>query len=197
MKENTDFYYDGIRSTDMGIVSCQVGNGLFSEPFLAEKQIKEITTKGREKPYFQGVKRAPLVFPLTLYFDEGFDEQKLRAVARWIDQDYYKPFYTTGNTERIWYCMLYNSSDLIHNGLEQGYITLTMRCNSSYTFSSFKITPIYDWSLSTTTFVETGKADFDLGTLDNLVSNADGTLTITETKSKWSDIPTPTLWSQV
>lgn len=197
MKEFTDFSYDGKTSTDMGLINCQVGSGLFSEPFVAEKQIKELTTKGRDKPYFQGVKRSPLVFPLTFYFEDGYDEQKIRDIANWIDQDYYKPFFTTGNTERIFYCMMHSSSDLLHNGLQQGYVNIQMRCDSSYTYSSTRISSIYDWSQVTTNFIETSQADFNLGTLDNLVSNSGGTLTITSTKGKWSDLATPTLWTEI
>lgn len=59
MKEGIEFYYDGIRSTDMGLSNVQITSGLFSETFIADREIDEVTVRGNDKPYFQGVKRSP------------------------------------------------------------------------------------------------------------------------------------------
>lgn len=146
MKEATDFYYDGKYSIDMGLINCNVSTGLLEEPFLAEKDIMEISIRGNDKPYFQGVKKSPLILNLSFAFIDRWDEQKIREVARWLNQDYYKPFYTTSNTNRIFYCMYTGSMELLHNGLKQGYINLQMRCNSPYSYSPTYISPVYDYS---------------------------------------------------
>ena len=41
------------------------------------------------------------------------------------------------------------STEIIHNGLKQGYITLTFRCDAPWAYTPFYITPIYDYSQNT------------------------------------------------
>jgi phage-related protein len=198
MKEGIDFYYDGIRSRDMGIFNVELNSGLFNEPFIAAREIKEIEIRGNDKPYFQGVKRSPLSFKLSFAFDGSYNEARIREVARWLDQDFYKPFYTTDNTERIFYCMLNSSSELLHNGLKQGYITLEMRCDSPFSYSPQFTSRTYFWDEAPITVTEKNvDSSFSVGSLDNLV--VDGTsknLKLDATKKKWSDVPTST-WNDL
>lgn len=135
MLEGINFSYDGIKSVDMGLLNVKIDGGMFEETFLPTREIQEKTTTGRDKPYFQRVRLSPLEFELSFAFEHYYDERLIREVARWLQQDYYKPFYTTDNPSRIFYCMLNGDSNLIHNGLRQGYITLTMRCDSSYSYT--------------------------------------------------------------
>lgn len=138
MLEGLYFNYDGINSQDMGLYNVKVDSGLFEEPFLADRTIIETKIARRDTPYFHAVEREPYRFEVSFFFEDTYDSDKIRAVARWLNQDYYKPFYTSDNPNRIYYCMPEQSSSLIHNGLKQGYITLTMRCDSPYAYS-----PIY------------------------------------------------------
>lgn len=135
MKEGVHFVYDNIKSIDMGLVNCQISGGMFEEAFLANRDISEISISGKDEPYFQEVRFSPLSFDLTFAFEYSYDERKVREVARWLNQRYYKPFYTVDNPNRVFYCMLVGDSSLIHNGLKQGYITLTMRCDSPYSYT--------------------------------------------------------------
>lgn len=150
MREGIDFYYDGIRSSDMGLIHVNVGSsGMLEEPFLSTREIYEVKTKGNPQPYLFLVEKNPLSFTVSFAFENRYDEQLIRKVARWLDADYYKPFYTTDNPDRWWYCMPSEDSFLIHNGLKEGYLSLTMRCDSPYSYSRIYTLPVLDLSANT------------------------------------------------
>jgi len=129
---------EAVHSSNLGIINVQVQSGLFSEVFLPTKTINETKIRGRDVPYPQGVEYSPLEFPLTLFFDEGYDSKKIREVARWLCKDYYAPLIFDSNPERIFYAQFVNESKLNHNGCNEGYVELTVRCNSPFTYSHFK-----------------------------------------------------------
>ncbi len=135
MQESLEFVFDNERSSDMGVIQVATNSGLFTEQFVANKSIREEKVPGNDIPYFYGVEREPLSFPLKLWFEGGFDEEKIRKISRWIDQQFYKPFYTVSNPNRIFYCMSVDSSEHIHNGIKDGFLQLNMRCNSPYVYS--------------------------------------------------------------
>lgn len=143
IKESLYFTYDGIKSLDMGILNVNVSTGLQEEPFISERYIKEIKIKGRDKPYFQELEKSPLILNLSFAFEETWDSNKIRQITRWLCQDYYKPLYFSDDNTRIFYCMPVESSTLIHNCLKQGYINLTMRCDSPYAYSPVYNSEIY------------------------------------------------------
>ncbi|ALS22317.1 phage tail domain-containing protein [Paenibacillus naphthalenovorans] len=194
MKEGIDFYYNGIYSVDMGLINCKIDSGFFEEPFLSERQIKEIIIRGNEKPYFQEVQRSPLEFSLTFAFEDYYDNVRIREVARWLDQDYYRPFYTSDNPERIFYCMLVSDSQLLHNGLKMGYVQVKFRCDSPYSYSPFKTSKIYDWNETPFTFTDN---NFSNGELVGVKVNDNGQLILNETKPKWINIPPSTTWNDL
>jgi phage-related protein len=153
MIENLDFYYDGISSIDMGLINVQTDSGLFKEQLLPNRNIEEVKIRGNDKPYFQDLTFEPLEFSLTFGFSESFDTDKLRSVARWLNQDYYKPFYFSDRIDRIFYCMPVGETMLNHNGLGEGYVTLKMRCDGAYSYTNMFETPTYN-STSTTTYTD-------------------------------------------
>src|SRR5690606_24020937 len=134
------------KSVDMGLFNCNVDGGMFEEVFVASREIKEVTVAGNDKPYFQKVIYSPLEFNLTFAFEHYYDEKRIREVARWLCQEYYKPFFTVDNPNRIFYCMMKGDSKLVHNGLKQGYITLTMRCDSPYSYTPYLYKENYKFS---------------------------------------------------
>lgn len=164
MKEGVHFVYDNIRSIDMGLVNCQVSGGMFEEAFLAGREISEKQISGKDKPYFQEVRLSSLSFELTFAFEYVYDEEKIRKVARWLSPDYYKPFYTIDNPSRVFYCMPSGDSNLVHNGMKEGYITLTMKCDSPYSY-----TPVY--INNNNVFLST---DLTTNVLDNTFNSGDG-----------------------
>lgn len=194
MKEGIDFYYDGVYSLDMGLINCKVDSGFFEEPFLSQREIHEVSVRGRDKPYFQGVKCSPLSFSLTFAFVDYYDEEKIRAVARWLNSNTYKPFYTSDNPERIFYCMLESDSTLLHNGLKQGYVNLKFRCDSPYSYSPVYTSKLYEWDEVPVTF---GESTFSNGTLTNVMTDGNGDLILSSAKMTWQNIPSTMTWKDL
>lgn len=187
MLEGIHFSYAGIKSSDMGLINVKIDGGMFEEPFLPTRQIEEIKVRGRDKPYFQEVRLEPLSFNLSFAFEYGYDEAKIREVARWLCQSYYQPFYTIDNPDRIFYCMIEGDSSLIHNGLKQGYITLTMRCDSPYSYSP-KYTKENVTFGSTKAVNSINDTTFNSGIGYNVKVNSNGELEIEKTSIAWSSL---------
>lgn len=135
MFEATGFSYDGISSDDMGVAVVNPGTGLFKENFLAPRKIVEKSVAGRNTNYFVRVEESPLSFPLTIYIEDWERRNNLRAIARWLDQEEYKPFWFSTTPDRVMFCLVEGSPQLIHNGIKDGYITLNIRCNSPFMYS--------------------------------------------------------------
>jgi predicted phage tail component-like protein len=144
--ESLYFSFAGRRSTDFGIMNVSVSSGLYEEPFLSRRNIKETYVRGRYKPYFIEVEREPKTFQLSFVFEETWNDQLIREVARWLNVDYYEPLSFSENMDIVYYAMPVDDIPLIHNGLKQGYLTLTMRCDSPFAYSHDQVTPWYDFS---------------------------------------------------
>ena len=87
MLESLGFNFDGMHSSQLGILNVYVEAGLFQEVFLPTRAINEVVIRGRDIPYLQGVSLSPLEFPVKIAFEEGFDSQKIREVARGLCKD--------------------------------------------------------------------------------------------------------------
>jgi len=162
--ESLYFMYDGISSIDMGIINCSVDkSGMQSEAFFAESEIKEVSTKYNDRPFFQGIIRKPIVLPLQFAFLDTWDDDKLRATARWLCQDYYKEMSFSDNPDIKYYTIANSTVDLVHNSLKQGYLNINFRNIDNYKYSSTFLSPIYDFSVNNLTtviqFINNGDVD--------------------------------------
>lgn len=128
------FTFDGISSEEFGINLVEEDSGLKTDVFLPTRNL--IITSAKNREYFQGIREEPLQFPLHLYLKDWQNFDNLRQIARWLNTDYYKPLYFNENPSKIYYAMIEGTSNLFHNGLKDGYITLNLRCNSPYSYSS-------------------------------------------------------------
>lgn len=147
IKSSLNFFYDGKSSADFGIVNVLVGNsGMYEESFMANKVIRETKARGAYKPYFHGVDLEPLQFELSFAFLDTWDSTKIKKVALWLSQKEYKPLYFEENPNMIYQCMPIDDMTIIHNGLQQGYIKLKMRCDSPYAYSMYHVSQLYDYS---------------------------------------------------
>lgn len=143
IKSSLNFYYDSQDSQTFGISNVSVSTGMYEEPFVAPKEIIKQEIRGRTKPYHSGIKRSSIILNLSFAFNETWNNQKMRDVKNWLDQDFFKPLMIPADPNdstdfnRVYYCMLTSdSSKLIHNGLMQGYVDgLTFECNDSYYYS--------------------------------------------------------------
>ncbi|MFS1518492.1 distal tail protein Dit [Bacillus sp. SCS-151] len=143
IRSSLDFQYDGIKCSDMGLISISPSSGLYKESFLPTREIREIQVKDNPFPFFQGFDYKPLDIPVTCYFEETYNENKIREVSRWLMKDFYKQLIFDQQPDKIYYAMVSQDSEEIHNGLKQGYVTLTFRCDSPYSFSSIYETEMY------------------------------------------------------
>jgi predicted phage tail component-like protein len=144
IRESVYFTFAGIPSSDFGIMNVSISSGLYEESFLANRSIKEFTIRGNDKPYFQEVKKDPKSIQVSFAFEDKWDDELINKVARWLDVDFYQPLVFSEEQERVYYVMPVDSATLIHNGLKQGYITLTLRCDSPYSYSRDIVTPWYN-----------------------------------------------------
>lgn len=139
IRDKISFFYDGVSSKNFDLVSVTLDNGLYEEQFVADREIVETGIRGGN-PILHSIEGQPLEFELILAFEKDFTEEKLDAVVEWLYKDYYRPLYFEGAESRQYMCMPVESSSLAHNGIQQGYFKVKMRCNSQYLYSPTKIT---------------------------------------------------------
>lgn len=137
------FTYAGLNSLDMKIRSVSSTSGLYEEGFSAEREIVETSISGRN-PYFHKVEKKPYEFNLTLFFENELNENEIRAINKWLNPEYYQPFYFNDAPNKIYKCMPVGRIELSHNGMSQGYLTLTMRCDGAYAYSQEVNTDWYE-----------------------------------------------------
>ncbi|MEX0595456.1 MAG: distal tail protein Dit, partial [Candidatus Paceibacterota bacterium] len=137
MREYVDFVYDGKTSWDMGVIQAYRDSSLYEEDFLSNRSIKEEKVRGNDTPYLFSVEKEPYSFELGMFFEKDISnaEINLRKIARWLDKSYYKPFYFKDKPDQIFYCMPTETPSMAHSGIKKGFISLTMRCNSPYSYS--------------------------------------------------------------
>jgi phage-related protein len=149
IRSSTSFVFNGESSENYGILNVNISSGLQSEPFASGRSIREVKIKGRKEPYFQEIEYEPLQFNVSFYFEENWDDDKIRSVARWLlTPTFYVPLQFSENEDRWFYCLVVDSPELVHNGLKQGYVNLTFRCNSPYSYSPVYTSAILDYSLN-------------------------------------------------
>lgn len=143
------FSYDGRNSIDFDLMNINIGFGkMIENVFLPNRQIQEISIDGNEKPYFHKVKRDPIILKLSFAFRDTFDNDMLKKVKHWLNQDYYKPLMFSSDPERIYYAMCIDDTTIFDTGFDQGYIDLTMRCDSPYAYTPFYSTNDLDFSIN-------------------------------------------------
>lgn len=168
------------------------------EIFFPSREIVEEKVKGNDRPYFMGIETEPLKFSVSFAFEETWNTTKIREVAQWLTQhDYYKELYFTNDfgikPERIFYAIVVDDSTVVHNCLKQGYINLTFRCDSPYSYSPIMTSRLYTWDYAPVEFTH---SDFSQGTKQSTVVNTQGQLILNPNKPKWSDF-TGKKWSEI
>ncbi|MNO75007.1 Phage tail protein [compost metagenome] len=145
--ESLHFVYDGIRSDEMGLINVNMSTGMQEQLFLPEQNLKEITVRGRDTPYFIETERKPFILSLNFAFTEYFDNEQLNKVANWLsNQPYYKPLYFSDDLDKWYYTLYTGEAKLLHNCLKQGTVQIQMRSMSPYTYSPVYESDLYDFS---------------------------------------------------
>jgi len=148
IKSSLSFTYNNQLSTDFGVYNVSIQDGLYEEPFLPSSEIIEITTKSRDIPFFQSIKRKPFEFNITFAFLEAWSESKLADLARLFYVEYYAPMVFSESPDKIYYCIPVGDPIITHQGT-QGYVTLNFRCNAPWAVSPVYSSPIYDLTSNT------------------------------------------------
>lgn len=136
---NLDFHYDGESSKDFGVISVQIGNGMYEDELVSGRSVNAVKFRNQEKVHLQNIEEGVREFPLVLAFEKKFTDLQLSKLVKWLFKDYYSPFYFDAEPNRIVYAMPNGDSSITHNGLKQGYITITMTTNSSKVYSDTKV----------------------------------------------------------
>ena len=161
IKEKIIFNYDGKWSDTFGLMNINLDSGMFDESLVASRSIIESSNKGNDRPLFQGFQNEPLEFEMSIAFTEKFTDEKLSDIIDWLFQGFYKPLYFEGREDRIFYCTPIGEPRIVHNGLKEGYFTLTMRCDSAFVYSPVLISQIYDLSDGKSKTIELFNEGFD------------------------------------
>lgn len=146
IKNSLYFSYAGIRSDFYNIINVNLASGMQEDIFAATRSIREVTVKGRDRPYFQHTEKEPLSISVAFAFEDKWNEQRIREVARWLtEQAYYQPLFFSDDPEKIYYALCVNDPTIIHNGLNEGYLNLTFRCDAPYAYSPLYTSPVHPW----------------------------------------------------
>lgn len=137
MKESTQFVFNGVSSEDMGVKLISL-DGLMTESFLPNRNIVENYFNGNDKPYFERIEKEPIEFDLTIMIEDWKSKDNLRQIARWLNIDYYKPLKFESDMDKTYQAIVIGESAINHNGLKEGYLTLTMRTDSPYAYGDLK-----------------------------------------------------------
>ena len=142
IREKLYFTYDSKSSRDFGLINISLGSGMFEETLVATRNIVETENRGSDTPLFHSIDESPLEFQMALAFEKMFSDEDIDKVIVWLFQDNYKPLYFDENPNKIYWCMPVGDSNIIHNGVREGYFTLSMRCKSSKVESPIYTTPV-------------------------------------------------------
>lgn len=175
---NMHFWYDGKSSKDFGVISVQIGNGMYEDTLVSSRTLTEVKMKNQDESILQRIEEDVREFPLTIAFEKTFTMIDIDKVILWLFKDSYKPFYFDGEPSKIQYVMPSGDSSIIHNGLKQGYITLTMRTNSSKIYSPKKTTALEIVTETAKTITYTNNGHVDVLPEISILKNGAGKVTI-------------------
>ncbi|MNZ98186.1 Phage tail protein [compost metagenome] len=196
IRDSLYFEFAGVRSKTLRMLNVNLDGGMQSEYFAASQSINEDKTRGRSKPYFQGIEKEPLSLTVNFAFEEEWTRDELRYVRRWLTEpNYYSPLIFSNDPEKIYYAIYIDEPELLHNSVSQGYITLNFRCNDAYAYSPLMLSPLYDWDESPLTIT---KNDFSSGELNGVVLDLNNRLTLSTTSLTWIDmLPNGATWNDI
>lgn len=195
MLESKHFRFNHIHSQDMGVFIARTNKGLYQESFLPQRKIVETKVANRNKPYFQRVELEPLSFKLSFVILDWDNLQALRRVAKWLFTDTYKPLVFSSNPDRVFYAMVEGEPSLLHNGAKEGFVELTFRCDSPFSYSTER-------NFDNVEFRSTNKgavvaSDFTKGDMTNVINTSNG-LTLEKIDTTWGALyKTTKTWGEL
>lgn len=148
----------------MGVTNVSLSSSLFEDTIGANRNIIELVNNQTDRRYFKRISRDPIQFDMTLLLNDGTTSDQINSILLWLINEYYEELYFESEVDRVYYCMPITQPKISHNGLNQGYITITMRCFDGYIYSR-PITQTIDLSSNTssgTTITLTNDGNVDV-----------------------------------
>lgn len=134
IKDKISFTYNGKNTSEFGIISVSMDNGMFDEAFVASRTVNSETVKDVRKSLFNGVTYEDLSFELNLAFERDFTDELIDKVIAWLyDKEYYSKLQFE-ELNKFVYAMPNGESRIVHTGTGRGYIVVSMITNSPYVF---------------------------------------------------------------
>ena len=159
------FIFDGIKSQDMEeMYLIRMESGLVTSPFFGGQDVEEEWVGNRITPYDYGTQLNPIEFTIQISpLDKEWTPQIRNAIGRWLVHRDYKLFQTADDLGKYYYarCIEAPNFQLASN---RGYLELTFRTNSAYSWS-----PIYIESFDLIDNVKTTTIELD--NLSNINQN--------------------------
>jgi phage-related protein len=177
IKDKLYFNFDGISSKTYNLLHVVLDSSMYDETLVASREIVETKVKGSNKPMLHSVDESPLQFEMTLAFERAYTDNDIDAVIRWLYKDYYRPLYFEGKESRVYMCMPVEDSNIVHNGLNEGYVTITMRCDSSNVYSPIVTTPLTTVTTTSTITIQ-NDGHYDVYPEISIKKNGVGTVVI-------------------
>lgn len=177
IKDKLKFNFDGVWSNTYGLINVVLDSGMYEETLVASRELNETKIKGNKKPMLHSVEDSPLEIEMIVAFENNYTDEKIDSIIRWLFVDYYRPLYFEGEEDRVYMCMPIGSPQIAHNGLKQGYFTVTMRCDSSSVYSP-TITTTLETVSGTKTITIENDGHFDLYPEISIVKNGIGHIVI-------------------
>lgn len=142
IKDKLHFNFGGVDSKELGLINIVTDNGMYDEEFVASRDLNETKIRGNSKPLLHSIEDSPLEFEMTIAFENSYTDESIDRIIRWMFVDYYRPLFFEGKENRVYQAIAIGSPKIIHNGLNQGYFTVTMRCDSSQVYSPITTSPL-------------------------------------------------------
>ena len=132
------FRFNGKSSRDFQLRICEVGNGSETHAFGVERSVNAETTVGMVST-FKDFSYNNSSFDITLVKTNGhqvlpFTKDERFEIIQWLFQDGFKPFISEDDESKIYY-VLFTAGSRYYNGLDQGYLNLTIQLNAPCAFS--------------------------------------------------------------
>lgn len=135
IKQYLNFTKNGINSRDMGVLHVSIDSGMYTESLGGNRTIQEQQNSETDRRYFKRLSTEPIEFDMHVLLYEEMDEYQIDEVLSWLMNDYYEEMFFEDEVDKIYYCLPISKPTVTHNGMNQGYITIQMRCFDGFLYS--------------------------------------------------------------
>jgi phage-related protein len=142
IKDKLHFNFNGVWSNTYGLINVALDSGMFEETLVASREIVETKIRGNDRPMLHRIEYSPLEFDMTIAFENGYEDEDIDSIIRWLFVKQYKSLYFQGKENRVYMCLPVGDPMIVHNGLNEGYFTIRMRCDSPNVYSPYLTTDL-------------------------------------------------------